>query len=252
MSWTMDDAYGEYPKIEEEFEAALDAPTPTRGPDYLYDLVRHLPPGTRTVDVGCGTGTHARRLSTDHGFTVTAVDPVPPEDRTGLNYKQGTVEEIPAEDNSVDLIWCRDVMVHVADLNRAYAEIRRVLTPTGTAMIYQMFATTLLEPAEAATLWSALGITPTSTNRQTVERAFTTQHLTATHSESLSSEWGEHNPTNPARKLLHAARLTRQKPYWTTLYGETNYAIKLADCHWHAYAMLGKLTRHVYLLHPTP
>jgi hypothetical protein len=32
------------------------------------------------------------------------------------------------------------------DLGRAYREFRRVLRPGGRALIYQMFATSLLEP----------------------------------------------------------------------------------------------------------
>jgi ubiquinone/menaquinone biosynthesis C-methylase UbiE len=53
----------------------------------------------------------------------------------------GTAEQIPARDATADLVWRRDVLVHVADLARAYAEFRRVLRPGGHALAYQMFGT---------------------------------------------------------------------------------------------------------------
>jgi ubiquinone/menaquinone biosynthesis C-methylase UbiE len=55
------------------------------GKDYLAEagaiaaLVRQARPHSRTLlDVGCGTGEHARYLSEVHGFEVDGVD-IPPE-----------------------------------------------------------------------------------------------------------------------------------------------------------------------------
>ena len=59
---------------------------------------------------------------------------------------------------SVDLIWCRDVLEHVQDLEAAFGEFRRVLRPGGHAVIYQMTSAKWPTPAEAARLWPAGGI----------------------------------------------------------------------------------------------
>jgi len=59
--------YDVFPRIEEDFRAALDVSLHPRGPEMLYDLVRdlRLPPGWTAIDVGCGEGRHALQLAYD-------------------------------------------------------------------------------------------------------------------------------------------------------------------------------------------
>ncbi|MBV1856125.1 hypothetical protein [Catellatospora tritici] len=52
----------------------------------------------------------------------------------------------------------------------------------------------------------------------------------------------------PGRKLLQAARLRRFRDEYVARYGEAVYEMKLGDCRWHGYAMIGKLTRRAYVL----
>jgi len=67
----------------------------------------------------------------------------------------------------------------------------------------------------------------------------------------LGSEWGEyyheHRPTR-SRHLLHAAWLLRDPERYAARFGQQNYDIKLGDCLWHVYRMIGKLSSRVYLL----
>jgi hypothetical protein len=67
----------------------------------------------------------------------------------------------------------------------------------------------------------------------------------------LGSEWGEyyheHMPAR-SRHLLHAARLLRDPERYVARFGQQNYDIKLGDCLWHVYRMIGKLSGRVYLL----
>src|SRR4051812_7317531 len=131
--------YDAYPRIEDEFGAALDESLEPRGPELLYDLVGGLglAPGSVVVDVGCGEGAHAIRLGERFGFAVAGFDPVPrhlelargavpAEVALRVRFAAGTAEELPVADGSVDLVWCRDVLVHVADVGAAYAEFARV------------------------------------------------------------------------------------------------------------------------------
>ncbi len=47
---------------------------------------------------------------------------------------QGTVEEIPVQDGSFDLVLCNQVLEHCDDPRRAVAELRRVLAPSGQVL----------------------------------------------------------------------------------------------------------------------
>jgi ubiquinone/menaquinone biosynthesis C-methylase UbiE len=161
-----EEAFG---RIEEHFNKDLDVSLDPRGPDMLYNLVADLgvPAGSTALDIGCGNGRHTIELVMRFGLNLVGIDPV------GLNieiaaqsasaaelidggnsaavrFAMGTAEMLPVLDASVDFVWCQDVLELVDHLSMAYTEIRRVLRPSGKALIYQMFATDRLEPREAA------------------------------------------------------------------------------------------------------
>ena len=261
MTWSLEGAYDAYPQIEEEFSTELEESLNPRDPGMLLDLVADLglAPGSVAIDVGCGEGRHALALATRFGFTVTGIDPVPRHVQVaratagvaGATFILGTAEDLPASDAIADLIWCRDVLVHVADLGRAYAEFRRVLRPGGRAVIYQMFGTKRLESREASWLWSTMGVVPASADIGQAEAAMKSSGLRIDQSIDLSSEWGEwaeEHHGGPNQKLLHAARLLRDPARYAGSYGQDAYDMMLGDCLWHVYAMIGKLTRRVYVL----
>lgn len=75
------------------------------------------------------------------GFRVTGIDPSGPSieaarahaSQAGLDisYQVGMGEALPFADSSFDLVYCCDVLEHVADLDRVIAESARVLKPGG-------------------------------------------------------------------------------------------------------------------------
>lgn len=163
----------------------------------------------------------------------------------------GSAEAIPADDASFDLVWCRDVLVHVDDLRSAYNEIGRVLKRGGRALIYQMFATDLLEPQEAGLLARSLGFVLESGRPERTDEAIAAAGLRVDRIADIGSEWSEWaQETNggPARKLLRAARLRRSADVYIERYGREVYDMAMADNLWHVYAMIGKLHRRAYLL----
>src|SRR2546428_12926559 len=78
-AFSLEESYDAFPRIEAEFESALDASLGPRGPELLYELVQglHLAPRANVLDVGCGEGRHSLALAERFGFSVHGVDPVP-------------------------------------------------------------------------------------------------------------------------------------------------------------------------------
>ena len=144
--FSLEEFYDAYPRVEEDLQAALDVSLSPRGPEMLYDLVGGLglPPGAVVVDVGCGEGKQTLELARRFDVRVTGLDPLPrhielanealtgssaasPELNGRVRFGLGTAENLPVDDASVDLVWCKDVLVHVGDLHAAYRGFRRVL-----------------------------------------------------------------------------------------------------------------------------
>ena len=255
-------AHEAYDQIEERFNHELDQSLGPLGPDALFDYVAEmaLPSGAVVVDAGCGEGEHAVELAVRFGFRVTGIDPVrrcvqaaqlnaPPG--CPVTFRSGTSEHLPLPSGSADLVWSRDVLCLVEDLAGAYREFRRVLKPGGRAVIYQMFATSLLEPGEAAFLLPVMGCWAQAMRPESTEAAISSAGLRIDRCVVLGSEWGEYyQERGPERRrhLLHAARLLRDPERYIARFGRQNYDIKLGDCLWHVYRMIGKLSSRVYLL----
>ncbi len=259
-SFDLDAFYDEYPRIEEQFEAELDQSMHPRNPDLLYDLVAsfQLPETATVVDVGCGEGGHTIQLTEQFPFTVLGIDPVErhieiarSEANPRVSFSVGDAAHLPVEDGSVDLIWCRDVLVHVPDLGAAYAEFRRVLREGRRALVYQMFGTGLLEPREAEWLFTVMGVVPSNADPAHTEQAVARAGLRIEECIDLGSEWGEYAEEERGvvgRKLLHLARLQRDRERFVAQFGQAMYDIARGDCLWHVYRMLGKLSSRVYVL----
>jgi SAM-dependent methyltransferase len=96
------------------------------------------------LDVGCGTGVLAGRLSRS-GFRVTGVDPsegmlnVMAESEPGVRAVSGTGTELPFDDGSFDLTLSVATLHHIADpeaVLRTLAEMGRVTRAGGRVLIW--------------------------------------------------------------------------------------------------------------------
>jgi SAM-dependent methyltransferase len=256
MAERLEYSFTAYEEIEEALGEALDTSLDPRGPELLFDLVAGfgLEPGSLAVDAGCGPGEHAVELAQRFGFRVIAVDPFErPSWAPGelVSFAIGSVEALPLETGTADLVWCRDVLELVPDLEAAARELARVLRPGGRALVYSMFATDWLEPREAERLWGPLDVIPANTDPAVMEAALTAAGFTIDDRVIIGSDWGEYaqeTTGKPGRNLLHAARLLREPGRYIDRFGRDAYDIRLADCLWHVYAMVGKLERRAYVL----
>lgn len=93
------------------------------------DLVGLVPAATRTVlDIGARGGFIARQLA-DRGFAVTALDLERPLiDDPRIECVQGDATRLAYGDRSFDLVFCAEVLEHIAQpaLERAACELARV------------------------------------------------------------------------------------------------------------------------------
>jgi ubiquinone/menaquinone biosynthesis C-methylase UbiE len=261
--------YGSYDEIEEQFQQALDETLHPAGPEGLLELVAGLglPAGAAAIDVGCGRGWYTFELARRYGFTVLGVDPLArfEEARDDLatalresadlggrvSFEPGVAEHLPAGDGSMDLVWCRDVLVHVEELAAAYSEFRRVLRPGGRVVVYQMFGAEQMEQREGEWLYSVLGCVPANMDPLRTEAAIAASGLQTDSCIVIGTQWGEAAEERSGaggRHLLHAARLLRDPDRYIGRFGRANYDIALADCRWQVYRMMGKLSGRIYLL----
>lgn len=269
---TVDEVYGSALARYDEFERELDRSLSPRGFELLVDLVADLDlsPGSVALDVGCREAFHCIELARRYGFTLHGIDPVPahldgavraleslattePDVAARIRVSGGVAEHLPEATGTVDLIWCRDVLPHVADLDTAFAEFRRVLRRGGHAVIYQMTATDWLTPAEADRLWPVLGIHAASVDPARFEAAIAAGGLTVDQRIELHGEWRERSEEDQiayrsSRQLLHASRLLRNRQHYADEFGAAAYDAMLANSLWGVYQMIGKLSPRVYVL----
>lgn len=258
-----------YEEIEDTFLAELDQSLGPRGSDTLYDLVDDLglAAGAVVLDAGCGKGHHAIELARRFDARVIGIDPAPvhldmaaeaiaaaesttPGISARINLAPGRIERLPLDDSSVDVVWCRDVLGAVEDLDAAYSEFARVLRPNGRAIIYQSGLAPDLTEHEAGR-FCALDGPVTSADPARIDAAITVSGLHVDRWFSVGLEWAEHLAETTGkgpRRLLHLARLLRQPEQYIERFGRWEYDVMVADCYWHLWRLMGKLDERVYLL----
>lgn len=98
-------------------------------------LLGLLPSDWIVADLGCGTGNAAERLAPFVGGVIAVDQSGPMLDAarkrlgtsSGVEFRQGELENLPIDDGGVDAAICLLVLHHVEDPALALADIRRVL-----------------------------------------------------------------------------------------------------------------------------
>jgi sarcosine/dimethylglycine N-methyltransferase len=262
---TVEELYGELWAENEAFEAELDRSLDPRPAESLYDAFAELGVDSSDVvlDVGCGDGTHSLELARRFGCEVVACDLIPrrleqargrvAEERLEeqIRVVEARIESLPLDGEAVDYIWCRDMLNHVR-LHEALAECARVLRSRGRMLVYQTFATDLLEPSEAARLFSAVAIVPENMSRAYFESTARQTGLAIASVDEVGSEWREHwlesGDQRTVEDLLRAARLRRREEDLVARRGRASYEAALWGSTWGVYQLLGKLCPTIFVL----
>ena len=125
--------------------------------DIVVEALNEISP-SRVLEVGPGKGELARRMARELGADVVAVDQsermVELTRAGGVEALVGDVQALPFDDDSFDGAVAAWMLYHVQDVDRAIAELHRVLRPGGRLVAVTNSAWNLAE------LWSLVGETP--------------------------------------------------------------------------------------------
>lgn len=106
----------------------------------LFAGLKLDPRGKQALEVGCGGGLFCEEIAR-MGFETYGIDPSVNSIRTAaahadaggldIDYRQGTGEDLPYSDNSMDAVFCCDVLEHADEPAKVISEISRVLKSGG-------------------------------------------------------------------------------------------------------------------------
>jgi SAM-dependent methyltransferase len=143
---------------EDGLEARRSIYGDTTGPDgreVAFAAVAEVGP-RRVLEVGCGPGEVAERIQRELGADVVATDQsermVELARGRGLDARVADVQQLPFRDGEFDCVLAAWMLYHVPDVDRALAEIARVLRPGGRLVAVTNASDHLAE------LWRLVGI----------------------------------------------------------------------------------------------
>lgn len=155
----------------------------------LADCLGDLKPHHTVLDIGSGYGGAARYLAGTYGCAVTALNLSEKENQRnrelnkerGLSDKitviDGSFEDIPVADQTFDVVWSQDAILHSGHREKVLQEVARVLKPGGRfiftdpmqaddcpngvlqSILDRIHLSTLASPGFYRTTLSALGMT---------------------------------------------------------------------------------------------
>jgi SAM-dependent methyltransferase len=111
-----------------------------------------LQPGMRVLDVGGGLGGPARLIAHEVGCAVTVLDLSEESCRAGelltarvgladrVAFRYGNALAMPFPDGAFDGVWTQNATMNIAEKERLYREVYRVLRPGGQLAMQEMMA----------------------------------------------------------------------------------------------------------------
>ncbi|NNF63221.1 MAG: class I SAM-dependent methyltransferase [Acidimicrobiia bacterium] len=261
---TVEEMYGESDMDWDDAVSLADRSLDPRPRTSLYDTFATLGVGEGgyVLDIGGRDASQALDLAERFGCRVLSVDPVQANIDWGIEniaeheyghlveIKLGTINDIPAADDAFDAVFARDMMGHVADLEGALAECRRVLVRGRAMVIHHVFATADLEPKEWNRVCADLALIPERLDAEAFEATVEQCGFKIESIERIGSEWLEHTleADDGEKRLLRAARLRRDKDRMIDGIGVSSYRGVLGNTVWTIYRMIGKLEDRVYVI----
>lgn len=109
-------------------------------------LLSLIPPQWTVADLGCGTGNVAellapcvkRIIAVDQSEPMLAAARKRLAGHANVAFREGSLESLPIDDASIDACISVLVLHHVAEPLAAFREMRRILRPSGVALVVDM------------------------------------------------------------------------------------------------------------------
>ena len=129
---------GIYEKAEDTVDEAGQ-----RTVEKIASMIHELTPNTRVLDIGAGYGGSARYLFREFGCHVACLNlsdaqnawnrdlNVRDKCSLAINVVDGSFEDIPVTDESFDVVWSQDAILHSTRRRQVFAEVGRVLCKGG-------------------------------------------------------------------------------------------------------------------------
>lgn len=114
-----------------------------RSVEHMADRLGDVDKDTRIIDIGAGYGGAARYLAKRFGCHVTALNLSEAENERNraiteeagltplIDVVDAAFEDIPAPDQSYDIVWCQDSLLHSGERDKVMAEVARIMRPGG-------------------------------------------------------------------------------------------------------------------------
>lgn len=253
-------------KAYSDFLSDIDQSLNPRSPEVMYDKFASFEINKDSVilDAGCRDARHLIELAKKYDCRLEGIDIVESNIIAGsdsirsnkleerIRIGIGDIHSLTYENESIDYIWCRDVMTHLDDLGKAFKSLYRVLKGKGKIVIFHVTATELLTSDEADSICKPLATIKKNLDCTYFETVFKEAGLKCIEKDIIGTEWRESyeeaGRNLSSKQLMRIAKLMRNKKEFIDKHGEKNYAVELANCHWGVYQMLGKLSPVIYVL----
>lgn len=143
----------------------------------MAQLLNHITPESRVIDLGAGYGGTARYLAKTYGCQVSClnISTLQNERNRQLNQAQGlahlvevqdgSFETIPYSDRIFDVVWSQDAMLHSTNRRGVLTEIKRVLKQGGDLIFTDPLQSPTCPPGMLQSAFERIGIDDMSSYR---------------------------------------------------------------------------------------